>query len=428
MDILFLKNKNIELEEVNIFGDGWLEENCVVDGTLNGRFHIGAYSIISRNSLCLNAFIGRFSTIEEGVQIGYPNRKIGNLSNHAFSHDINIPNADEYYENIISRYFYEQNKYTFIGSDVLIGRNSTIVEGCKIGDGAIIHPNSFVNKNIPPYAIASGSPANVTAFRFPEVIINKLVNIKWWMKDISSIKSHELINLNDYVDNYPLIEILLSNEFPLLKKEKIYINTYRNITKTNTSNNLIVGPSHISLWFSKYNDGLVSIPLGSHLIPIPAMSLFSDQLLNLIEWWKEWFDDVILFVPDFRIGNVAVDRNIKDGRFIRPDILNDSNSEKCYKLGLKTLDKLSSEGKVRFWFWCLYGREHLNKESGQYFDEKGNYSHPLWNYNEIKERYHMNTIDINEYFTGIQEWIIDNGIHPSNECYEKFSSIFGCCE
>lgn len=424
--MLFLKDKSIELEDIkNISGDGWLEENCVIEGIIKGRFHIGAYSIIVSNSICLNAFIGRFSTIEEGVHIGYPNRKPGNLSTHAFSHNINISAADMYYENIKSRYYYEQDKYTFIGSDVFIGRNSTISEGCKIGDGAIIQPNSFVNKDIPPYAIASGSPAKVTGFRFPEFIINKLVNNKWWMKDISSLKSHELINLNDYVDNYPLIEKLLCTELPLLKREKIHINTYRNTISLNTSKKLIVGPSHISLWFSKYNNGLVSIPANSHLIPIPAMSLFSDQLINLIEWWKEWFDDVILFVPDFRIGNVAVDRNAKDGRFIRPDILNDSTSEKCYKLGLKALDKLSIEGKVKFWFWCLYGRECLNKEKGQYFDEKGKYSHPIWNYNDIKKRYHMNTIDISVYFKEIKEWIIDNGIHPSNQCYEKFTSIFG---
>lgn len=76
---------------------------------------------------------------------------------------------------------------------------------------------------------------------------------------------------------------------------------------------MIVGPSHVDLWFTKYNRRQTPIPKNSHLIPIPALSSFSDQLHTLVEWWLEWFDDVILFVPDFRIGNVATDKKRKTG-------------------------------------------------------------------------------------------------------------------
>jgi acetyltransferase-like isoleucine patch superfamily enzyme len=52
-----------------------------------------------------------------------------------------------------------------IGDDVWIGRNSTIMPGCRIGNGAVIGAHSFVNREIPPYAIAVGSPATIHRYR-----------------------------------------------------------------------------------------------------------------------------------------------------------------------------------------------------------------------------------------------------------------------
>ena len=50
-------------------------------------------------------------------------------------------------------------KDIIIGNDVWLGSNSVIVAGVKIGDGAIIAAGSVVTKDIPPYAVAAGSPA-----------------------------------------------------------------------------------------------------------------------------------------------------------------------------------------------------------------------------------------------------------------------------
>lgn len=48
-----------------------------------------------------------------------------------------------------------------IGNDVWIGMNVTILEGLKIGDGAIIASCSCVVKDVPPYAIVGGVPAKI---------------------------------------------------------------------------------------------------------------------------------------------------------------------------------------------------------------------------------------------------------------------------
>lgn len=48
-----------------------------------------------------------------------------------------------------------------IGDNVLIGANSTILPGVKIGDGAIVSAATLVNKDIPPGVFAGGNPVKI---------------------------------------------------------------------------------------------------------------------------------------------------------------------------------------------------------------------------------------------------------------------------
>jgi acetyltransferase-like isoleucine patch superfamily enzyme len=46
-----------------------------------------------------------------------------------------------------------------IGKHVWIGTRSTILDGVKIGEGAIIAAHSFVNADVPAYSVVAGTPA-----------------------------------------------------------------------------------------------------------------------------------------------------------------------------------------------------------------------------------------------------------------------------
>ncbi len=67
-----------------------------------------------------------------------------------------------------------------IGNDVWIGRESVIMPGVKIGDGAIIGAYSVVAKDIPPYTVAGGNPAKVIKKRFDDELTDILLKLKWW--------------------------------------------------------------------------------------------------------------------------------------------------------------------------------------------------------------------------------------------------------
>jgi len=69
---------------------------------------------------------------------------------------------------------------TIIGNDVWVGMDTVIMPGINIGDGAIVAANSVITKDVEPYTIVGGNPALKIKERFPEQIINKLLEIKWW--------------------------------------------------------------------------------------------------------------------------------------------------------------------------------------------------------------------------------------------------------
>ncbi len=53
----------------------------------------------------------------------------------------------------------------FIGNDVWIAANCTILKGSNIHDGAIIGAKALVNSEIDDYGIAFGVPARVVKYR-----------------------------------------------------------------------------------------------------------------------------------------------------------------------------------------------------------------------------------------------------------------------
>lgn len=74
-----------------------------------------------------------------------------------------------------------------IGNDVWIGRGAVIMSGINIGDGAIIGANSLVSKDVAHYSIFAGNPGRHIRYRFNMEIINKMLVIKWWDKELEEI-------------------------------------------------------------------------------------------------------------------------------------------------------------------------------------------------------------------------------------------------
>lgn len=122
--------------------------------------------------------IGKFCQIASGTKfiMGPANHRLCSVSTYPFNvfggawtentpaHLLQLPHKGD----------------TVIGNDVWIGRESIIMPGVKIGDGAIVAAYSVVAKDVPPYSVVGGNPARFIKKRFDEELMELLLALKWW--------------------------------------------------------------------------------------------------------------------------------------------------------------------------------------------------------------------------------------------------------
>jgi acetyltransferase-like isoleucine patch superfamily enzyme len=93
-----------------------------------------------------------------------------------------------------------------VGCDVWIGAKSTIMSGIKIHDGAVVAAGSVVTKDVPPFAIVGGNPAQIIKFRFSPEQIHSLLEIKWWDWEEEKIKNEGMqlwsTNIDDFIKRH----------------------------------------------------------------------------------------------------------------------------------------------------------------------------------------------------------------------------------
>ncbi|MDR1895705.1 MAG: CatB-related O-acetyltransferase [Prevotellaceae bacterium] len=91
-----------------------------------------------------------------------------------------------------------------IGNDVWIGDNVLIMDGVTIGDGAIIGTGALVTKDIEPYSINVGIPAQPIKKRFTDEQIEFLLCFKWWNKNFEWIKKNweKFDNMEKFIEQY----------------------------------------------------------------------------------------------------------------------------------------------------------------------------------------------------------------------------------
>jgi len=85
---------------------------------------------------------------------------------------------------------YPSRGNTVIGNDVWIGYGATIMAGVTIGDGAIIATKSVVTRDVPPYTIVGGNPAQEIRKRFTPEEIERLLELRWWDWPVERITEH----------------------------------------------------------------------------------------------------------------------------------------------------------------------------------------------------------------------------------------------
>ncbi len=161
------------LEGGDIFSETLRDIQRRYHGVEIGRYTYGAFGV--DNPLPRGTTIGRYASIAPGVKAYRRTRDWRRLALHPFFFNANLKFIQE------EQYPLDQENPLTIGNDVWIGYNTIILHECtEIGSGAIIGAGSTVTTNIPPFALAVGSPAKVVKFRFDEDMRQAIIDSEWW--------------------------------------------------------------------------------------------------------------------------------------------------------------------------------------------------------------------------------------------------------
>lgn len=415
---------SIEKLRKHILGCGLIEEHAIIDcWRIRGFFKIGAYTHLCAGANLWNTIIGRYCRIDANVCVGFRLSEPKFFSNHYFnySEEGGQNNNPSYKKLKNNRFFWDKQGFVFIGNDVRIHQNALITQGVKIGDGVIVYPYSVVTTDIPPYAIVAGNPATIIGYRFDRETIKNLLNSKWYNKDITILdKSKTLTDISYLIDK--INNIKTYNDFKCS-----LVNSYTGKITNKYSNTLVIGPSHISIWQDKINIKERNDP-NFLLFGVNGLSLYSKKCKELINWQiNENNGSIVLLVPDFRIGNIknTLQTTELDPLFISEESISKESDEKIYSKAIQILDEITSKHKdrIKLIFWCLIGREEINKRNNRYIDKNNEYKHPTWNYKNIKERYMNNILHIDGIEQEIAKYTLDNGtIHPNQQGYDILES------
>lgn len=150
--------------------------------------------IIGIPSISVGSKIGSFCSIAPGLKFIFLGKHMTNwVSTYPFrvrwGMDVPLNNLPDHFPIVI-------------GNDVWIATNVKILQGVTVGDGAVIATESFVTKDVPPYAIVGGHPAEIIRYRFPERQIAELLKIAWWNWDDESIRKVVPLLTSDNIDKF----------------------------------------------------------------------------------------------------------------------------------------------------------------------------------------------------------------------------------
>lgn len=173
----------------------YYEDPAIITSALNVRcsFSMGAYSYFRKGVVHRLNSVGRFSSIGPGVTIGESEHPVDWLSTSPFQYGKGWQNKFQLPSDFSSGLQAEkreallQQAPSAIGNDVWVGANVVISTGVHVGDGAVCAAGAVVNRDVPPYTIVGGVPAKPIRRRFPEQIIQRLVDIQWWQFDAADL-------------------------------------------------------------------------------------------------------------------------------------------------------------------------------------------------------------------------------------------------
>ena len=143
---------------------------------LNSGF--GDYAYCDRLSDIANTSVGKFANIAAMTRIGPTDHPMANASLHHF-----LYRSTHYWDDIADDaefMAHRAGRRTVLGPDCWLGHGVIVKPEVAIGAGAVIASGAVVTRDVAPYMIMAGIPAQPLRRRFPAGIADRLLALAWW--------------------------------------------------------------------------------------------------------------------------------------------------------------------------------------------------------------------------------------------------------
>jgi phosphonate metabolism protein (transferase hexapeptide repeat family) len=182
-----------ELSETPVIHEGARVTNSILgrytevgEGSILLNSTLDDYSYTTRFCDLANTSVGKFANIAAFSRIGPTDHPLDRASLHHFMY-----RSADYWpdaEHDAEFFAHRESRRTVIGHDTWIGHGAIIKPEVTVGHGAVIAAGAVVTKDVAPYMIVAGCPAQPLRERQPPAIADRLIALAWWDWDHAMLR------------------------------------------------------------------------------------------------------------------------------------------------------------------------------------------------------------------------------------------------
>lgn len=155
----------------------WTE---VREGSRINQSTLGDYSYLMERVQLDFADVGKFANVASHARLGPTNHPIERPTAHHFTYRAGMYGLGEDDESVFE---WRADQPVELGHDVWIGHNATVLPDVSVSNGAVVAAGAVVTRDVDPYEIVAGVPAEPIGRRFQPEIADRLNATAWWEWD-----------------------------------------------------------------------------------------------------------------------------------------------------------------------------------------------------------------------------------------------------
>jgi len=149
----------------------------------HARLHesaIGEYTYLMERVQLDYATVGKFGNVAADARLGPTNHPIDRPSAHHFTYRSEMYDLGADDDSVFE---WRADQPVEVGHDTWIGHGAIVLPGVTVGNGAVVGAGAVVARDVPPYTVVAGVPAEPIRRRFPVDVAERIEASEWWHWD-----------------------------------------------------------------------------------------------------------------------------------------------------------------------------------------------------------------------------------------------------